>query len=106
VKDYYKRIEDHEKYYEPVEENTWPSIRILNVGEKIMVYVRVMPFPRLWMAWNVSSQKIKGYLQVELASMYLTARYLTKAVPHSILPDEHSQPLPNNLFCPGMFTDV
>ncbi|ESK84441.1 cytoplasm protein [Moniliophthora roreri MCA 2997] len=45
VKDYYKRIEDHEKYYEPVEENTWPSIRILNVGEKIMVY------------------KIKGYLQ-------------------------------------------
>ncbi|KAL0064429.1 hypothetical protein AAF712_008593 [Marasmius tenuissimus] len=38
VQDYYKRIEDHEKYYEPVEENTWPSIRIVNVGEKIMVY--------------------------------------------------------------------
>ncbi|KAG7094792.1 hypothetical protein E1B28_005607 [Marasmius oreades] len=45
VQDYYRRIEDHEKYYEPVEENTWPSIRILNVGEKIMVY------------------KIVGYLQ-------------------------------------------
>ncbi|KAF5368887.1 hypothetical protein D9758_003107 [Tetrapyrgos nigripes] len=37
VKDYYRRIEDHEKYYEPVEETQWPYIRILNVGEKIMV---------------------------------------------------------------------
>lgn len=32
VKDYYKRIQDHEKHYETVEELTWPFIRILNVG--------------------------------------------------------------------------
>ncbi|KAJ7108510.1 6-phosphofructo-2-kinase-domain-containing protein [Mycena epipterygia] len=37
VEDYYIRIRDHEKYYEPVEETTWPFIRIINVGEKIMV---------------------------------------------------------------------
>ncbi|KAL0960034.1 hypothetical protein HGRIS_011682 [Hohenbuehelia grisea] len=37
VEDYYHRIKDHEKHYEPVEETTWPYIRIINVGEKIMV---------------------------------------------------------------------
>ncbi|KAF9449831.1 bifunctional 6-phosphofructo-2-kinase/fructose-2,6-bisphosphate 2-phosphatase [Macrolepiota fuliginosa MF-IS2] len=45
VEDYYGRIRDHEKYYEPVEELTWPSIRIINVGEKILL------------------NKIQGYLQ-------------------------------------------
>ncbi|KAM5531236.1 hypothetical protein V8D89_015102 [Ganoderma adspersum] len=37
VADYYSRIKDHELHYEPVEETTWPFIRIINVGEKIMV---------------------------------------------------------------------
>ncbi|PSR73984.1 hypothetical protein PHLCEN_2v10215 [Hermanssonia centrifuga] len=37
IKDYYRRIQDHEKHYQPVEETNWPSIRIINVGEKIMV---------------------------------------------------------------------
>ncbi|PIL23541.1 hypothetical protein GSI_14854 [Ganoderma sinense ZZ0214-1] len=37
VADYYSRIKDHERHYEPVEETTWPFIRIINVGEKIMV---------------------------------------------------------------------
>lgn len=32
VDDYYKRIRDHEKHYETVEETTWPFIRIFNVG--------------------------------------------------------------------------
>lgn len=32
VEDYYTRIRDHEKYYEPVEETTWPFIRIINVS--------------------------------------------------------------------------
>ncbi|KAJ3761562.1 6-phosphofructo-2-kinase-domain-containing protein [Lentinula raphanica] len=45
VEDYYNRIRDHEKYYEPVEEKDWPYIRIFNVGERIMV------------------NNIKGYLQ-------------------------------------------
>ncbi|KAE9405021.1 bifunctional 6-phosphofructo-2-kinase/fructose-2,6-bisphosphate 2-phosphatase [Gymnopus androsaceus JB14] len=45
VEDYYTRIRDHEEYYEPVEEKDWPYIRIINVGEKIMV------------------NNIKGYLQ-------------------------------------------
>ncbi|KAI0052086.1 bifunctional 6-phosphofructo-2-kinase/fructose-2,6-bisphosphate 2-phosphatase [Auriscalpium vulgare] len=37
VEDYYKRIKGHEKHYQTVEELTYPFIRILNVGEKIMV---------------------------------------------------------------------
>ncbi|KDQ58456.1 hypothetical protein JAAARDRAFT_128883 [Jaapia argillacea MUCL 33604] len=37
VADYWSRIRDHEKHYEPVEETTWPFIRIINVGELIMV---------------------------------------------------------------------
>ncbi|KAF8813143.1 bifunctional 6-phosphofructo-2-kinase/fructose-2,6-bisphosphate 2-phosphatase [Phlegmacium glaucopus] len=37
VKDYYQRIHGHEKHYETVEEMTWPFIRILNVGEKIIL---------------------------------------------------------------------
>ena len=31
VKDYFRCIQDHEKFYEPVEETTWPFIRIINV---------------------------------------------------------------------------
>ncbi|KAK2462996.1 hypothetical protein APHAL10511_004983 [Amanita phalloides] len=37
VEDYYKRIMEHEKYYQTVEETEWPFIRIINVGEKIEV---------------------------------------------------------------------
>ncbi|KAI0261665.1 bifunctional 6-phosphofructo-2-kinase/fructose-2,6-bisphosphate 2-phosphatase [Gloeopeniophorella convolvens] len=37
VQDYFNRIRDHEKYYETVDELYMPSIRIINVGEKIMV---------------------------------------------------------------------
>ncbi|CAA7269977.1 unnamed protein product [Cyclocybe aegerita] len=45
VEDYYMRIRDHEKYYETLEDTTWPFIKIINVGEKIML------------------NKIQGYLQ-------------------------------------------
>ena len=31
IEDYYNRIRDHEKHYQPVEETLWPSIRIMNV---------------------------------------------------------------------------
>ncbi|KAI0346682.1 bifunctional 6-phosphofructo-2-kinase/fructose-2,6-bisphosphate 2-phosphatase [Trametopsis cervina] len=37
IADYYRRIKDHEQHYQPVEEDNWPSIRIVNVGERIMV---------------------------------------------------------------------
>lgn len=37
VEDYYHRIRDHENYYETLEETTWPFIRIINVGEKIIL---------------------------------------------------------------------
>ncbi|GLB45228.1 putative 6-phosphofructo-2-kinase [Lyophyllum shimeji] len=37
VEDYYMRIRDHEKYYETIDDKTWPFIKILNVGEKIML---------------------------------------------------------------------
>ncbi|KAL6300390.1 bifunctional 6-phosphofructo-2-kinase/fructose-2,6-bisphosphate 2-phosphatase [Sparassis latifolia] len=48
VADYYGRIREHEIHYEPVEETTWPFIRIMNVGEKIMV------------------NNIRGYLQTRI----------------------------------------
>ena len=31
VQDYYRRIKDHEEYYQPVVELTHPHIRIVNV---------------------------------------------------------------------------
>ena len=38
VEDYYSRIRDHEKHYEPVEEKTWPFIRIINVTNFFLHY--------------------------------------------------------------------
>ncbi|KAG5635090.1 hypothetical protein H0H81_012462 [Sphagnurus paluster] len=32
VEDYYKRIHDHEKYYETISDKTWPYIRIFNAS--------------------------------------------------------------------------
>lgn len=48
VEDYMSRIRDHEKHYEPVDETYWPYIKIINVGEKIMI------------------NKIYGYLQTRI----------------------------------------
>ncbi|KAH7886847.1 6-phosphofructo-2-kinase-domain-containing protein [Phlebopus sp. FC_14] len=45
VEDYYGRIQNREQSYETITETDWPFIRIINVGEKIMV------------------NKIRGYLQ-------------------------------------------
>ncbi|KIY70507.1 6PF2K-domain-containing protein [Cylindrobasidium torrendii FP15055 ss-10] len=61
VQDYFRRIRDHENFYEPVEEKTYPCIRILNVGEKIMV------------------NDIKGYLQSRIVFflMNIHNRYRT-----------------------------
>ncbi|KAF7360348.1 6PF2K domain-containing protein [Mycena venus] len=61
VEDYYRRIRDHEKHYQPVEETTWPFIRIINVGEKIMV------------------NNIQGYLQSRIVFflMNIHTRYRT-----------------------------
>ena len=39
VEDYYTRIRDHEKYYEPIEDRTWPFIRILNVSAYLMMLI-------------------------------------------------------------------
>ena len=36
MKDYFRRIQDHEKFYEPVEETTWPFIRIINVRYDVL----------------------------------------------------------------------
>ncbi|TEB34359.1 6PF2K-domain-containing protein [Coprinellus micaceus] len=43
--DYYHRIKDHEKHYETIDDQDWPFIKIMNVGEKITL------------------NKIEGYLQ-------------------------------------------
>ncbi|KAG8891647.1 hypothetical protein FRB99_003436, partial [Tulasnella sp. 403] len=37
VEDYWSRIKTHEKHYQPLEELTWPYIKIINVGEKILI---------------------------------------------------------------------
>ncbi|KIY47392.1 bifunctional 6-phosphofructo-2-kinase/fructose-2,6-bisphosphate 2-phosphatase [Fistulina hepatica ATCC 64428] len=61
VQDYYLRIRDHEKHYQPIEETTWPFIRIINTGEKIMV------------------NNIRGYLQSRIVFflMNIHNRYRT-----------------------------
>ncbi|KAI9620251.1 hypothetical protein H4Q26_013820 [Puccinia striiformis f. sp. tritici PST-130] len=35
--DYWKRIRDHEKSYEPIEQPSFPFVKVVNVGEKIVV---------------------------------------------------------------------
>ncbi|CAD6887072.1 unnamed protein product [Tilletia controversa] len=37
VQDFYKRIQGHEKEYEPIEAPSFPYIKIINVGQKIIV---------------------------------------------------------------------
>jgi len=37
VEDFYERIRGHEKYYEPIEAPSFPYIKIINVGQKIIV---------------------------------------------------------------------
>lgn len=37
VQDFYKRIEGHEKYYEPIENPSFPYIKVINVGQQIIV---------------------------------------------------------------------
>ena len=32
MQDYYRRINDHEKFYQTVEETEWPFIKIINVS--------------------------------------------------------------------------
>lgn len=44
MKDYIRRIKDHERHYEPVDEPEHPWIRVINVGEKIQVNVRMFQF--------------------------------------------------------------
>lgn len=74
VADYWSRIRDHEKYYEPVEETVWPFIRIfdvrrrdmpshaltsLQVGDKIIVNVRwAHRQPRLLLIGLTSGSKV------------------------------------------------
>lgn len=38
VEDYYARIRGHEKYYEPLEERTWPYIKIINVSTLLLLF--------------------------------------------------------------------
>lgn len=45
MKDYIRRIKDHERHYEPVDEPEHPWIRVINVGEKIQVNVRMFSIP-------------------------------------------------------------
>lgn len=37
VEDFYKRIKGHENHYEPIENPSFPYIKVINVGEKIVV---------------------------------------------------------------------
>lgn len=81
VQDYYLRIRDHEKYYETVEETTWPFIRIINVSPR-MFHSLLIAYTyvgwgedygqREWkceatvgcLPYAIDVQNIQGYLQV------------------------------------------
>ncbi|KAJ3568262.1 hypothetical protein NP233_g5828 [Leucocoprinus birnbaumii] len=100
VKDYYGRIADRERAYQPVEELTWPSIRILNVGEKILLNVRRRPPPSPLVLTPL--KKIQGYLQSRIVFflMNIHNRFRTiwfarvsslAAEPHASNPDKHAQ---------------
>lgn len=86
VADYYRRIKDHEIHYEPVEETTWPFVRVINVGEKIMV------------------NNIQGYLQsrvvfflMNIHNKYRTIYFARSG--HSLI--EHSYKADSDLSPPG-----
>jgi 6-phosphofructo-2-kinase / fructose-2,6-biphosphatase 4 len=59
-----KRIAEHERHYEPVEEMDIPWIRLVNVGEKIQINVsRARPHVHRQFSNYMNFQKIQGYLQ-------------------------------------------
>lgn len=39
VRDYYSRIQNHEKHYETVDDLTWPYIKIVNVSPVKHIYI-------------------------------------------------------------------
>ncbi|KAG6837144.1 hypothetical protein H0H93_014049 [Arthromyces matolae] len=95
VEDYYKRIHDHEKYYETIDDRTWPYILVierptvsysqaLQVGEKIMLNVRQVDYRRADIS-HLSSE-YSGLPPIE----------------DCVFPDEHSQPIPHDILCKSM----
>ena len=41
VQDYYKRIKDHERHYETINDTDWPFIKIVNVRAIVPLHVAV-----------------------------------------------------------------
>ncbi|TCD70711.1 hypothetical protein EIP91_002087 [Steccherinum ochraceum] len=86
VADYYRRIKDHEIHYQPVEETTWPFVRVMNVGEKIM------------------TNNIQGYLQSRVVFFLMNLHnkfrtiYFARSGPSLI---EHSYKADSDLSPPG-----
>lgn len=40
--DYWNRVRDHEKSYEPIEQPSFPFVKVINVGEKIIVWTDLL----------------------------------------------------------------
>jgi hypothetical protein len=80
-----KRIAEHERHYEPVEEMDIPWIRLVNVGEKIQI--------------NVSGTN--SYLHCEFSNyMDLSENSGLFAVSNRLLLDEHPQQASIHILCP------
>jgi hypothetical protein len=98
VEDYYDRIKTREKLYEPVEELTWPYIRIINVGEKILLNVCTVQ-SLLDLNCSPYYRKFKDIFRYGLYTFPLS-KYLSDdehSVKNSLLLDEYSQPLSHHL---------
>jgi hypothetical protein len=120
VEDYYKRVRDREKHYEPVEEKIWPFIRIINVGdplgiesvlvtehsithqvgEKIMVNVRntlrlcISSCP--YQLCEEANSRVSPSAKPSHSFSSVTD---LEPVPDRLLPYEHPQQLPDHLLC-------
>jgi 6-phosphofructo-2-kinase / fructose-2,6-biphosphatase 4 len=65
VADYWRRIRDHERTYETIEQPSFPYIKIINVGERIVVRLLTFLSIRCHLKHRLHGQinNIKGYLQ-------------------------------------------
>ncbi|KAH0578291.1 hypothetical protein H2248_003917 [Termitomyces sp. 'cryptogamus'] len=62
VEDYYKRIHDHEKYYETIDDRTWPYIRIINASP-LNSDLHYNSYFIVQVGEKIELNNIQGYLQ-------------------------------------------
>jgi len=94
-----RRIKDHERHYEPVDEPEHPWIRVINVGEKIQVNVcfRLLVLPSSH-SFTENPRLSPGLLN--LASNFVSMTEVS-TVPYRLLPHERSQSPSIHILRPG-----